>query len=180
MFFLSFTAKKNTALIFTVALGDITGIGINYKTSPTLAGGDVKISIDGGSLVNLANLPTVTPPASKLVQVILTAAEMNGDQVNILFSDAAGGEWSDLLIAIRTTVRTVDDVLYPTYPIPDSVAADGTQPTLQQSLNMIGQFLFERAVGGTTVTVKKPDGSSTLMTFSLNDAVNPTSITRAT
>ncbi len=44
---------------------------------------------------------------------------------------------------------------------------------------MINQFLTERAVSSTTVTVKKVDGSTSLMTFTLDDATSPTSITRA-
>ena len=63
--------------------------------------------------------------------------------------------------------------------IPDSYAADGAQPTIEQALLMIAQFLQERAVSGTTVTVKKPDGSTTAMTFTLDDSTDPTEITRA-
>lgn len=73
----------------------------------------------------------------------------------------------------------VVDVLR-TDTIPDSYAADGSQPTIAQAVLAIHQFLQERAVSGTTVTVKKPDGSTTAMTFTLDDGTNPTSITRAT
>ncbi len=59
-------------------------------------------------------------------------------------------------------------------------AADGAVPTLEQSLMMILQFLFERTVAGTTLTVKKLDGSTTAMTFTLNSATQPTSQTRST
>ncbi len=62
----------------------------------------------------------------------------------------------------------------------DSVATDGTRPTVGQALLMIARFLQERSVSGTTVTVKKEDGSTTSMTFTLNDATSPTSITRNT
>lgn len=61
----------------------------------------------------------------------------------------------------------------------DSVPSDGTRPSVAQALYAIYQFLTERSVSGTTMTVKKPDGSTTLMTFTLNDATSPTSITRA-
>ncbi len=73
----------------------------------------------------------------------------------------------------------VVDVLR-TDTIPDSYAADGAQPTIAQAVLAIHQFLQERAVSGTTVTIKKPDGSTTAMTFTLDDGTNPTSITRAT
>lgn len=64
--------------------------------------------------------------------------------------------------------------------IPDSVSADGAFPSAVQALYEIRQFLFERAVSSTTVTIKKPDGSTSLMTFTLNDGTAPTSITRTT
>lgn len=61
----------------------------------------------------------------------------------------------------------------------DSVPSDGTRPSVGQAVYAIYQFLTERSVSGTTLTVKKVDGSTTLMTFTLNDATTPTSITRA-
>jgi len=63
--------------------------------------------------------------------------------------------------------------------IPDSYAADGAQPTIEQALLAVLQFLQERAVSGTTVTVRKPDGTTEAMTFTLDDGTNPTSITRS-
>ena len=62
----------------------------------------------------------------------------------------------------------------------DDIPADGTIPTVEQSLYMLYSFMMERAVSGTTVTVKKVDGSTSLFTLTLNDATDPTSITRAT
>lgn len=64
--------------------------------------------------------------------------------------------------------------------VADSVPADGSRPTIAQALYIITQFLTERAVSGTTVTVKKPDGTTSLMTLTLDDDTAPTSITRAT
>lgn len=63
--------------------------------------------------------------------------------------------------------------------VADSVPADGTRPSISQAVLMLTRFLGERSVSGTTVTVKKEDGSTTSMTFTLNDATSPTSITRA-
>jgi hypothetical protein len=63
--------------------------------------------------------------------------------------------------------------------VPDSIPADGSRPSIPQAIYLMTQFLLERSVSGTTVTVKKPDGSTTLLTLTLNDASNPTSTTRA-
>lgn len=62
----------------------------------------------------------------------------------------------------------------------DSYAADGAQPTIGQAVLAIKQFLEERSVSGTTVTIKKPNGVTAAMTFTLDDATNPQSITRTT
>jgi hypothetical protein len=61
----------------------------------------------------------------------------------------------------------------------DSVAADGTRPTIGQAIYELLQFLTEKSVSGTTVTVKKVDGSTSLMTFTLDSSTDPSSITRA-
>lgn len=61
----------------------------------------------------------------------------------------------------------------------ESYAADGAAPTLSQAIFAIQQFLQEKGISGTTMTVKKLDGSTTAMTFTLSDATTPASITRA-
>lgn len=177
-------AKKNTALTFYISVlqtisGVVQGQGAQFQSSPTIAAGDAKVSIDGGSFSNLTNLPTVTPPAGKTVQFSLTASEMNGDNISVVFSDQTSpAEWCDVLIQIRTYTRTFDDLFYATYQLPEIASADGTAPTVQQALYETLQFLTEKAVAGTTVTVKKVDGSTQLMTFTLDNALTPTSITR--
>lgn len=62
----------------------------------------------------------------------------------------------------------------------ESYAADGTAPTLAQSLMLVQQSLHEFSIAGTTRTVKKLDGAATAATFTLDDATNPTSTTRTT
>ncbi len=83
------------------------------QANPTLAAGDVTVSIDGGAFANLATLPAVTPASGKSVKVQLSAAETNGDNIVLLFSDVAGAEWDDLLIDIQTSARRIDDLAYP-------------------------------------------------------------------
>ena len=187
---------------------------------------------------------------------------MNGDNIQIIGSDAVGAEWCDIIINIQTTARQVDDLAFPTTSgrsldvtasgaagvdwanveapttvldlsgttikttqvvgsvtgavgsvvglvaanldatvssratpaqvntevvdglsvdiIADSIPADGTRPTIAQALLMLTRLLMEASVVGATLTVKKEDGVTSSMTFTLNDATNPTSITRAT
>jgi hypothetical protein len=64
--------------------------------------------------------------------------------------------------------------------IADSYATDGAQPTIAQGILAIQQMLQEKSIVGTTLTVKKPDGSTVAMTFTLDSATAPTAITRTT
>jgi len=174
--------KKGVAYTFYTGLTAQQAVvnpsnGVSIQTAPTISAGMAIISKDGGSFNNLTNLPTATPPAGQAVLVSLTATEMNADKIVVIFTGSS--VFCDQMIYIETSARVIDDLLYPTYPLIDSVPADGSIPNLQQSLYMIIQFLAERVVAGTTVSVKNPSGG-VIMTFTLNDAANPTSITRTT
>ena len=61
----------------------------------------------------------------------------------------------------------------------ESYASDGSAATPAQLLYMILCSVSEFSVSGTTITGKKLDGSTTAMTWTINDASNPTSRTRA-
>jgi hypothetical protein len=63
--------------------------------------------------------------------------------------------------------------------VPDTVPADGSRPNVQQAARMILQTLTDFVISSTTLTVRKEDGSTTLMTLTLNDATSPSGVTRA-
>jgi hypothetical protein len=67
-----------------------------------------------------------------------------------------------------------------TVAVTEAYAADGAAPTPVQALMLIQQALTEVSISGTTMTIKKIDGSATATTLTLNDASTPTSKTRAT
>ena len=83
-----------------------------FKSTPTLAAGDFKVSIDGGAFANLATLPTNTP-GTYAVKFSLSAAEMTGDNILVVASDAAGAEWCDQCWNIQTSPRGIADLAYP-------------------------------------------------------------------
>lgn len=96
-----------------VSLAPYTPTG-QFQSNPTLAAGDVKVSIDGGARANLTNLPVVTPASSKSIKIILTQAEINGDNITIVFSDQTSPpEWTDLIFTLQTVARNFDDLAYP-------------------------------------------------------------------
>jgi len=67
-----------------------------------------------------------------------------------------------------------------TTALTEAYAADGAAPTVTQALMLIQQMLGDFAISGTTLTVNKLDGLTAAGTFTLSDATNPVSITRAT
>lgn len=73
---------------------------------------------------------------------------------------------------------SVSDVL--TTQMTEAYAADGVAPTLAQALFLIQQSIGDFSISGTTLTVKEIDGSTTAATYTLDDASDPTSRTRAT
>jgi hypothetical protein len=78
----------------------------------------------------------------------------------------------------RLSSTGVDDVLRT--ELTEGYATDGATFTLEQAMYMVWSLLAERAIAGTTLTAKKLNGSTAAMTFTLDDAVTPTSQTRAT
>lgn len=119
--------KKNTQYIFYVKLASQSNAHA-FQTNPTLASGDVTVSIDGGTAANLSTLPTVTPSGGKRVKVTLSASEMNGDNIDVVFSDQAGSEWDELGISIQTvTTNQIDDLLATSaYTAPLNLSATAT------------------------------------------------------
>ncbi|MEZ4542116.1 MAG: hypothetical protein R3C43_19235 [Chloroflexota bacterium] len=96
---------RAAAYEFYVSLRSQSNVKL-FQTNPTLAAGDVKVSKNGGTLANLATLPTVVS-SGKLVKVALSATEMTADNVTVIFSDAAGDQWCDLTVNIQTVNASV-------------------------------------------------------------------------
>lgn len=128
------TPKKNTQYIFYVSLVSQASTLV-FQSNPTIAAGDFQVSTDGGALANLGTLPTVNPASSKLVEITLSAAEMNGDNIQIIGSDQAGAEWCDIMINIQTSAQQIDDVLG---------ANSITEPSGVPSFPMSGQSMLGR------------------------------------
>jgi hypothetical protein len=112
--------------------------------------------------------PTSTVPAVNTTKIAGTAVDTAQAQigVNVVAATAAGGD--DIADRVLTVALT------------ESYAADAAAPTLTQAVLAIQQFLQEKSISGTTMTVKKLDGTTTAMTLTLSDATTPTSVTRAT
>lgn len=100
---------KNAAYVFYVSLVSQANTKI-MQASATLATGDVKAAVDDAAPANLATLPVVDADYTKRIKVSLSAAEMNGDRVTVIFSDASGAEWCDLTVDIATVTNQFDSL----------------------------------------------------------------------
>lgn len=95
--------KKGEDFEFLISLKDFSNPG-SFKTNPTIAAGDFKITKDGGALANLTTLPVVEPASSAVVKVVLSSTEMNADKLMVIWQDqTAPKEWCDDALAILTT-----------------------------------------------------------------------------
>lgn len=144
---------KAAAYSFIVSLADQSNPMV-FKSSPTLAAGDVKVDKDGAGLANLTDLPTAS---GKLVTVTLTATEMNADEVTVVFSDAAGAEWCDLVVVLHPSSVTIGDI--------DTAILDATVEgtySVQEVLRIMVGVLAGKATGGGTTTVTFRDLSDSL------------------
>lgn len=120
--------QKNVEYIFYVGLVSQADTKL-LQNNPTLAAGDVLVSTDGGATSNLDTIPAVTPASSDMVKVTVSTTEMNGDNIIIVFSDAAGSEWCDLIINIQTSAQSLDAI--------DTVV-DGIQTDLSNATDGLG------------------------------------------
>ena len=87
-------------------------------------------------------------------------------------------EVTDALNAYDPPTKAEMDAMWTTTQV-EAYAADGAAATPAELLYMILCSVSEFAVSSTTITGKKLDGSTTAMTWTLDDATSPTSRTRA-
>jgi hypothetical protein len=178
------TAAENTTAVWAAAARTLTALD---EDSTTL---DLDATIRGAVGLASANLDTQIgdlPTNAELSTALGTADDAVLAAIAALNDlDAAGirsavglasanldAQLGDLPTAAENFSATL------TTQLTESYAADGAAPTLAQAVLAIQQFLQERAVSGTTLTVNKLDGTTSAMTFTLDDGTSPTAITRA-
>ena len=147
-------------------------IAANAITSSELADGAITAAKFAASAIDATAIASNAITSAKIATGAITAATFAAGAID------AAAIAADAIGASELAAGAVDEILDD--PLTDSVPADGALPTVRQALYMICQFLMERSVSGTTVTVRKVDGSTSLMTLTINDATTPTAITRAT
>jgi hypothetical protein len=138
---------------------------------------DVTTELQSG-LATAAALDTVDNLLDTEVAAIKTVVDAIQAKTDNLPSDPADASViAGLIDALPTAAENFTAVL--TTQLTEAYAADGAAPTLAQAIFLIQQMLGDFAISGTTLTVKKLDGSTTAATFTLSDASSPTSLTRS-
>lgn len=148
----------------------VATVGENWATNPS--SDSVFMILPGGNAVADVNVVQISGD-SAAADNLEAAADGSG-------YDLGGG-----LVRVSTVLGDVEGAVLGNLAdlenvIEDSIPPDGTAPSVRQALYMLTQFMLERSVSSTTLTVRKPNGSTTLFTLTLSDATNPVSITRAT
>ena len=166
---------KNVAGQFVIVYAWDSANGVPKEGDAAQITGRVsKDSIDSAA-TNDAN-PTELANAPGQYAFLMTAAETNCDLLGV----AASSSTADIDIQpviIYTRTLAAEDIM--TTQMTESYAADGVAPTPAQALLLIQQMLTEKNVTGTTVSVKKLDGTTEAFTCTLNDNNYPTAVTRS-
>jgi len=179
-------ALNDIAATDIVSAGPITtlsGAVVNVDTVDTLTTYTGNTPQTGDSFARLG-APSGASVSADVAAVKAETASIVAD-TSELQTDWANGGRLDLILdarAAEATVAALNDITVAqvlTTQMTESYAANGAAPTLAQALFAIQQFLSEFSIGSTTYTVKKVDGTTTAMTFTLDDATNPTAISRA-
>jgi len=167
--------KKNTAYSFEVSLVSQADTDI-FKTTVTLAAGDVLVSKDGSTFSNIGTLPDEIE-ATGVLTVALTADEMNADRVAILFHDAAGSEWQDQLVTIETDTAYINEVPTNTLAIAIETGYD-----VKEVLQVMAAALAGKASGGgtTTITFRDIADSANRIVATVDSSGNRSAVTLTT
>jgi len=81
---------------FTFTISLQSQINGQILSHPTIMPGDVRVSTDGAATTIITTTPSPNPPASGIVEVTLTAAEVGTDHFAVVFKDLIGDEWKDI------------------------------------------------------------------------------------
>lgn len=158
-----FTATMKTSVTTAATAATPTAAAVTGNV-----GGNVTGSV--GSVVGLTASNLDATISSRLASASYTAP------LSAAGTRTAIGLASANLDTQLAALPTVSSIL--TTQMTESYASDGAAPTLAQALFLIQQQLGDFSISGTTLTVKKLDGSTTAATFTLDSSSSPTALAR--
>jgi len=161
---------------------DAATFAANAITSTVLAGDAItaaKVAADVGTEIGTAVWATGTRQLTGTQTFNLTG-DITGNLSGSVGSVTAGVTvtTNNDKTGYRLSSTGVSDFL--TSQITEAYRANGAAPTVAQFISEVLAHLGEATISGTTKTIKQFDHSTGAATFTLDDATNPSSITRAT
>lgn len=138
------------------AVTTVNGLAANTITAASIAADAITAAKIADGAIDAATFAAGAITASAIAADAIGASELAADAV------------TEIVNGVLTTAMTE---AYPT---------DGSTATVAQMLYLIAQSIGEFSVSGTTITVKKLDGTTTAATYTLDSSTAPTSRTRAT
>lgn len=172
---------------------------------PTVAGRTLDISTNGNAGIDWANIdaPTTTQGLTgTTISTTQAVASVSGSvgSVTGAVGSVTGNVGGNVVGSVASVAGAVGSVtgnvggnvtgsvgsvaaavtVSGTSALTEVYAAQGSPFTLASALYGINQMLNQKAISGTTVTVKKRDGSTTAKTFTLDSATTPTTISETT
>ena len=160
----------------------IVTYGLDHLVSASVAGSDV---VDNSIIAKLVSKESTADwddfvNTTDSLQALRdqTGSGLSAIPWNSSWDAEVQSEVTDALNAYDPPTKAEMDAMWTTAQT-ESYASDGSTATPAQLLYMILCSVSEFAISGTTITGKKLDGSTTAMTWTINDASNPTSRTRA-
>lgn len=173
-------ASPATAGIPDINVKNINNVSASSVTTVSAYVGSTGAAINGTNVNTLSSHdPGATLGTSTLTQTQVTGGAYALNSASFAFNAAlplTTQQKADVTAAVPTAAANATAAL--TTAMTESYAADGAAPTLAQMQFMLWSFWSEVGISGVTKTTKKLDGS-TAMTFTLDSATQPTSITRA-
>ena len=160
----------------------IVTYGLDHLVSASVAGSDV---VDNSIIAKLVSKESTADwddfvNTTDSLQALRdqTGSGLSAIPWNSSWDAEVQSEVTDALNAYDPPTKAEMDGMWTTAQT-ESYASDGSTATPAQLLYMILCSVSEFSISGTTITGKKLDGSTTAMTWTINDASNPTSRTRA-
>lgn len=191
--------KYGTALTFDFPILKAGTSDFATSADWTPAAGDLKATLDGANVGNLTNLPVaVGGTGSALWRLTLTAGELTGKRLTIQIIDAATKVVADQAIILETyghaSAQHAFDFNAPLgasevtaacvaaflVTLTEAYAAKGAAGSVRDLLYEAIALLENYTKSGTVLTAFKRDGTTAAMTYTLDNADQPSSITRAT
>lgn len=180
------TANTGSTDTVTVDAWPVTPTGtityIIFATAPSVAAAITNVNVTqiSGDTTAADNLEAMLDGTGGVALTATFTGNLTGNvggNVTGSVGSVTGNVGGNVVGSVGTITNTgIDGIL--TRQMTESYATDGVAPTVAQALFAIQQFLQEKSTVGTALTVKGLDGTSSVMTFLLNSATSPTSITR--